>query len=255
MTTEKKLKRMCVDRVIPSDYDSEVKAAAVAENPDNSAEPAAPPGQRIALAKRKMWRNGRTLHVRFLDGSNFLRGKVVEYANEWTKHANLKFEFGNDPRAEIRVSFESDPGSSWSAVGTDALVEQYFPRHQPTMNFGWFDDTTAEEELSRVIVHEFGHAIGCIHEHQNPAGGIQWDEEAVIAYYSGSPNWWDEETIRFNILDRYSRAQLKGTAFDPDSIMLYAFAPELTLNGVGTKENTKLSAKDIEFIRKAYPKQ
>jgi hypothetical protein len=252
MRAEKK--RWCVDRVIPWEYDTEAKAIAVSENPANSGEPGAQPGQRIALVKRKMWANGRTLRVRFLDGSDFLRRKVVEYANAWTEHANLRFDFGNDPRAEIRVSFTFDPGSSWSALGTDALVDRYFPRHQPTMNFGWFEDATPEAELRRVILHEFGHAIGCIHEHQNPLNGIEWNEQAVLEHFSGWPNQWDEATIRFNVLDKYSRPQIKGTEFDQDSIMLYAFPPELTRNGVGTKENDRLSAKDIEFIRKAYLK-
>ena len=34
--------------------------------------------------------------------------------------------------------------------------------------------------------------------------------------------------------------------------MLYAYPPHLTENGVGTKENTALSAQDIKFIRLLY---
>lgn len=253
MATETKPKRGCVERIIPWEYEAEAKAIALAENPANGGDPEAPPGQRIALVKRKMWRPGRTLRVRFLDGSDALKQRVADRASEWTRHANLRFEFGDDPRAEIRVSFTFDPGSAWSALGTDALVERYFPRHQPTMSLGWLDDETDPGELSRVVLHEFGHAIGCVHEHQNPAGGIRWNESAVIAHFSGWPNHWDEDAIRFNVLDKYSRGQLNGTEFDPDSIMLYAFPPELTQNGVGTKENAELSAKDAAFIRRAYP--
>lgn len=254
MVTEERRERACIDRVIPWYLDTEAKAIAVSENPANG-DPAAPAGEKLALVKSKLWRNGRTLRVRFLDGSDFLRAKVKEYAAKWTEHANLHFDFTSDPRAEIRVSFRFDPGSSWSAVGTDALVERYFPRHQPTMNFGWFDDSTDEKELSRVIVHEIGHAIGAIHEHQNPAGGIQWKEEAVLRYYSGPPNNWDEADIRFNILDKYRADQLNGTRFDPDSIMLYAFPASLTRNGIATHENSALSAGDIEHIRKVYPRE
>src|SRR5262249_36006990 len=159
------------------------------------------------------------------------------------------FDFSGGSQAEIRISFHFDPGSSWSAIGTDALVERYFPRHQPTMNFGWFDDRTPEEELSRVIVHEFGHAIGCIHEHQSPLGGIRWKRAGVLAYSSGAPNFWDEPTIRFNILDKYATDQINGTRFDPDSIMLYAFPGTLTEDGKGTHENHRLSPADITFIK------
>jgi len=254
MTAEQQPRGTCIDRIIPWDLDTEAKAIALAENPGNGGDPEAPTGQRLALVKRKMWRSGRTLRVRFLDGTPQLRAKVQQYANEWTQHANLHFDFSDDPRAEIRVSFAFDPGKSWSALGTDALVERYFPRHQPTINFGWLDDTSSEEELSRVILHEFGHAIGCIHEHQNPAGGIRWNEAAVLTHYTGSPNYWDEATIRFNILDKYASAQLNGSEYDPDSIMLYAFSGRLTQDGVGTHQNHTLSATDIAFITKAYPK-
>ena len=54
------------------------------------------------------------------------------------------------------------------------------------MNLGFMDGGTA--------AHEFGHAIGLAHEHQNPAGGIQWNEAVVIREMAGSPNFWDEQT-------------------------------------------------------------
>ena len=41
------------------------------------------------------------------------------------------------------------------------------PLNQATMNLGWQDEG--------VVLHEFGHTLGFIHEHQNPEGGIQWE--------------------------------------------------------------------------------
>jgi hypothetical protein len=73
---------------------------------------------------------------------------------------------------------------------------------------------------------------------------------------AGRPNFWDEATTRFNILRRYSADQVNGTAFDRESIMLYFFPAEWTLNGVGTQANEILSRVDKQFIAGArmYPK-
>jgi hypothetical protein len=155
--------------------------------------------------------------------------------------------------AEIRISFQADPGS-WSAVGTDALVESYFPKYQPTMNFGWLEDNSADAEYERVVAHEFGHALGCVHEHQSPDANLPWDQEAVYASFMGPPNYWTKEEIDFNILRRYSPAGVRFTRMDPDSIMLYMFPANLFRTGEGTKENTHLSQGDKQFIAQVYPR-
>ncbi len=116
------------------------------------------------------------------------------------------------------------------------------------MNLGFQDGGTS--------AHEFGHAIGLGHEHQNPAGGIQWNEAAVIRDLSGPPNNWTEAQIRHNVLDKYSVNQIKGTNFDGDSIMLYFFPARWTLNGVATTANEVPSTLDKAFIAsaEAYPR-
>lgn len=192
----------------------------------------------------KMWMNGETLRVRFMGGSSAQHQIARKEAKWWSDHANLKFDFGNDGDAEIRISFDEFDGA-WSYLGTDCRA---IPFNGPTMNLGFLDGGTA--------AHEFGHAIGLAHEHQNPEGGIQWNEEVVIREAARSPNFWDEETTRHNILRKYSIDQINGTEFDPDSIMLYFFPPEWTENGIGTKANDALSNIDRQFISgaKAYPK-
>jgi len=103
------------------------------------------------------------------------------------------------------------------------------------------------------VIHEFGHALGAIHEHQNPKGGIQWNERAVLDAFSGPPNNWSEADIRSNILDKYSMDQLNATKFDKKSIMLYFFPPEM-VGGLVLPENTELSKQDKVWIKKNYPK-
>ncbi|MFN0166933.1 MAG: M12 family metallopeptidase [Bryobacteraceae bacterium] len=188
--------------------------------------------------------NGSTLNVRFMGGNAQQRAIAKEQAEWWTAHANLTFAFDNALNADIRIAFASNDGA-WSYVGTDA---KGIPLDQPTMNLGFLDGGTAG--------HEFGHAIGLAHEHQNPAGGIQWNEPVVIAALAKAPNFWDEETARHNVLRKYTADQINGTAFDPQSIMLYFFPAEWTLNGIGTEQNDVPSDMDKAFVAgaKMYPK-
>jgi hypothetical protein len=232
--TKRSARKICFDRVLPSEL---LKARDVQLV-------SLPGGRSRAISPlRKQWVNGSTIRVRFLSGSAQQQKLVRDIAPEWTKHANLSFEFSDDPRAEIRVSFDESDGA-WSYVGTD---NSGIPLNAATLNLGWQDEA--------VILHEFGHMIGLAHEHQNPEGGLIWNEEAVIADLTGPPNYWDEATIRHNVLDKYTADQIRGTKFDPNSIMLYAFPDDWTQNAGGTHENTKLSQLDKDFVRSAemYP--
>jgi hypothetical protein len=208
---------------------------------------------RMAIIMQKQWDNGQNLRCRFLDGTNIQQQKVIDNARKWETYANIQLAFGDDPDAEIRISFQADPGS-WSAIGTDCLISAYFPTYQPTMNFGWLSDDTEDEEYQRVVVHEFGHALGCIHEHQQPNEHLKWDREAVYEAFSGPPNYWTREEIDQNILEKYSPDGISATRFDKKSIMLYQFDGSLFTDGKGTPLNTHLSKLDEHMISQMYPK-
>ena len=191
---------------------------------------------------RKAWQNGTTLRVRFLEGTSEQQQLAMQQARWWSEVANLRFVVSDAADSEIRVAFDPNDGA-WSYIGTDC---RSIPTDQPTMNLGFQDGGTSG--------HEFGHAVGLGHEHQNPAGGIQWNEPEVIRDLSGPPNSWTVDQIRHNVIERYAVNQIKGTVFDPDSIMLYFFPARWTTNGMGTHENEVLSTTDKSFIATMYPR-
>jgi serralysin len=194
-----------------------------------------------------LWEIGKTLRVRFLDGDPVTKAKVEAIAHQWSNFANIKFQFGDDPDAEIRISFTK--GGSWSQLGTGALQVD---RNEPTMNFGWLKPDSPDEEYSRVVLHEFGHALGFTHEHKHPDSGIKWDRDAVIAYYRRT-NGWDEATTVSNVLQAESKDETQYSKFARDSIMLYAIPAQLTTDGFSTDWNTQLSPTDKEFAKILYP--
>ena len=232
-----KLLKFCFEQIVAPECEKIAAEKAIAENPANAS-----PFEAAAV-RSKLWSAGRTLSVSFLDGTSDMQAQVAHFAQQWCDYANVSFNLGAHADAEIRISFTKV--GSWSAVGTDAMVQEFFAPSSPTMNFSWVDEA--------VVLHEFGHALGLIHEHQSPTTPIKWNEPAVIAYLAGPPNYWSEEQTRRNVFERYSVEQTQHTKFDPDSIMLYYFPKEFTLNGQMFKQNEVLSLQDREFIAECYP--
>lgn len=218
--------RVCIDRVVP---------------PSTLRE-------RMALVKDAKWQPSDAIRVSFMDGDPSVQKRVESHAQEWTKHANLTLFFGDDPGADVRITFRER--GSWSVIGTQCRT--VLPG-LATMNYGWLTPATSDEEVSRVVLHEFGHALGCIHEHQNPAGGIKWNKPVVYAYYQGPPNKWSPADVDRNLFQPYGDDLTVHTDLDPASIMMYPVPKEFTLDGFHVGMNTSLSPTDIAYISEQYP--
>lgn len=256
--------RACTDKRLPPEMRGREITAALEERPDNLVtRPARGPhaphiarglnafgAPRMAVIFSKLWKPGRTLRVRFLQAPRpRVADRIEHYAHAWEQYANVRFEFVESGQAEIRITLDKTDGS-WSYLGTDATLQ---PAEGATMNYGWFDENTDDDEFSRTVLHEFGHALGAIHEHANPRKGIKWNKPAVYAYYAETQGWTKPE-VDAQVLERYSLSILNASTYDPKSIMHYPVPKELLLPG-GTPVgwNRVLSAADRKFIRKQYP--
>ena len=205
---------------------------------------------RAALLKAARWNPGNVITVSFLDGEPKLQARVRDAANGWIGEdmANLQFAFRKKTDTLIRISFKLR--GSWSTIGTTC---RSVDKSKPTMNFGWLTAASADEEVQRVVLHEFGHALGLIHEHQNPEGGIAWNRKQVIADLSGPPQNWTAQQIESNMFKAFSKKETNFSKLDEKSIMLYPIPLRWTTDGFSSATNAKLSPGDIRFIRNQYP--
>ncbi|MCB0045623.1 MAG: hypothetical protein KDD92_09350 [Caldilineaceae bacterium] len=208
-----------------------------------------PEALEAALVISKKWPTGRVLTCTFMDGEEVVQRKVAARAHVWSRYGNIRFKFVDTPDADIRISFQQQ--GSWSYIGTDA---QEIPADEPTMNFGWLYPNTHNDEYDRVVIHEFGHALGLIHEHQNPSKGIPWDKDAVYDYYQGPPNNWTREQVDINLFQKYAENLVRFTGFDTQSIMLYPVPNEFTIGDFEVGWNRNISTMDADFIGRMYPK-
>lgn len=209
----------------------------------------------------------------------------------WKKEGgmiNITFGSYNYPD-EPNVS----PFAAWSYVGSQTNGQL------PGMNLGFIDPPLGEFEYDgkiykpedyatrnycsiqgvchegwvagATVIHEFCHALGMLHEHQNNLNNMNTlktsiNTQAVISYYSSldprDPN--PGLTAKSNVLDYYENKNENdttyiGTNYDPNSIMHYAL-PNSWFNNYGapgfinpTNPIFVLSNDDVEWLKQRYP--
>ncbi len=225
---------------------------------------------RAALDLSRRWPAGTKLNVVFLNGADAwgatIRRAVRRIAPLWSDYADVAFDF-DQPTAHVTVNLLPLPrlgigyGTYSCYLGLDCL--SVIRQGMPAMNLVFHpslanDPAFLEEEFRRVILHEFGHCLGFIHEHMRPDRPIVWDEGALSATFGAPPNSWSPQTIREQIVDVYRGGTLESGLFDPTSIMMYQFPAGLARYADGSPfvspNNAALSPMDKVLANMAYPK-
>lgn len=207
-----------------------------------------------------------------------------QYTWKYGQTGNITITFGDYPCNNCSKS------SSWSLIGNEAINKPY-----PSMNLGWVDppfedfeydgitylvesfrlqkrigcDTQSIDKTTCVsnwkpgmtIIHEFGHALGMVHEHQND---INKDNPfvfniPVVEKYMAKPEngGWSKEKVYTNIIKRYTcdinNCNYRGSGYDEDSIMKYTIPQNWLLKGKSSVSNYRFSDTDKAWLSSVYP--
>ncbi len=212
------------------------------------------------LVKEKRWHNHSTLNVVFLNGEPALHSKVKMLAPLWLEGTSLKFSFFDslDTAPEdthIRISFTSHNGSRLGAHGE-------YKSSFATMNLAdVMSQDISERSIQRIILHEFGHALGLEHEYRNinwPYGQHiieKFTEECIPRMRQIGHDPEVAEQRCHDINQSISKKLALTTAYDERSIMNYpaSFALDNGMNKTIEATHT-LSILDKHAIKRWYPK-
>jgi len=229
-----------------------------------------PLGQvRGVVVRALTWKRGETIRVCFHGGTRKSQERVARIASEWMQYANVAFDFeeGGAPRlcqggggSDIKIAFEDNKGW-WSVPGTSSRTVD------PSMNLQFYGVDTPmlangqpapEAPMRATILHEFGHALGLLHEHQSPNANCDAEIDWNAAYKIGAEIGWDKAQVDNNFRQLTMNTSLNATKVDRKSIMHYSLPPTLFKRGKQSPcfvaENLEVSEQDRTFIASIYPK-
>ncbi|MDP4573242.1 hypothetical protein Q8O96_29670 [Pseudomonas sp. LPH60] len=235
------------------------------------------------VVRERRWEPNRVLKVCMFGGNPRIATLIRSVAGEWNGVSSVSFDFGPLPGGynclvsqagfyQVRVGF-SERGY-WSVLGRDS--ESRLDPLVPSMNLEGFNRVYSEARYpsgdivskavaydKAIIRHEFGHALGLLHEHQNPSLKCQdeiiWQGKGnVYEYFAGPPNHWSASQVQRNLgFIQDTDPDYQQGQPDPRSIMMYSLPENIFKNGKSSKcyvaVNYNISNKDKQIIASIYP--
>lgn len=194
---------------------------------------------------------------------------VREIAIDWNSVTGIpKLDFGNEPavnlcepgRYAIAVEFTQTP--SQSKVGRASLP--YAKRGLASMDLQISQMTdTNGDAVRQLILHEFGHALGLLHEFRHSDGQCwsRLNKPKLYAFYQSEYGITDPAIVKTKLVTYDPKAlgrRVTITGIDPNSVMMYSFPMRIyddpsppCLAGI----NSEISDGDEEIVQIAYTTQ
>lgn len=258
-------------------------------------------GLEFIVTDLRSWRPREVVRVAFLDGDPDLHRDIATVAAGIGEFCALSLDFGEmadgtfrrwteadtDYAADIRVSFNKR--GYFSLVGIDSIDTSVGSPmgdvggrpHQTSLNLGGFG-VSRPPTWRGTVLHEFLHALGFHHSHQNMRGPCQaafrWEDDegyaptrdargafvpdhngkrpGIYTHLAGFPNFWSRAKVDHNLKTEEDPNVIAGP-FDPASVMLYRFPPlfykSLPSPCAPTTDGQALSDGDKRGLQLLYP--
>lgn len=120
--------------------------------------------QKKANTGKYLWPKNSVLKVFFIDNKPEINKKVLLIASEWTPHSTIQFvETTNQQKSHIRITYYGIASTVLGNLATQVDPDGKF-KYEKTMYLDGLHAIQDESVFKRFVLHEFGHALGLIHE-------------------------------------------------------------------------------------------
>lgn len=255
----------------------------------------------VIIRRQDRWEPGSVVRAAFNGGNPALYARIEQAARQWTQPglANITLSFRDEQggfrkwttqdvqrAAEIRIAFKrgTPDAGHWSLIGIKSIDPTVMGggRRQASMNLQLTAQNGAPANFDGTVIHEFGHALGFLHEHQSPFAdcGFRFEDDpgyvrtsnaageaindpqgrrpGLYTLLSGPPNGWSRTKVDRNLKTIAPSPGIEVGLYDRQSIMEYFFEPWMFARGAQSpcyidREGTTLSAQDRIAVARAYP--
>lgn len=211
-----------------------------AHNAPGTGPGASHPSKNVNTSRSKLFNPGEIITYSFTRTPSLDERTLIESSmREWEKYANIKFEYRENLNdAVIRIGLDRS-ASSWAFIGRDALN---VAAPAPNLNIS--------SNNRREVLSEIGHVLGFPNEHQNPQGKLEWNERALVEYYSRHE--WSLAQIQHRFFSKSSIYPC-SRSFDPNSIMMEQLPDSIFKVSFPRVVSDNLSESDKLCAAEMYP--
>lgn len=244
--------KLCLSKKFPINFNNLLYEFIKEEKRGNSME--------MAAKLINLWKPEKSLKVSFDNNSDpKLIEEILFVANEWSRHCSMFFiEEKKYELSDIYVSLKKGFGF-YSAIGLQSKV--FIAKNKPSMNldpnWGLESGFSTKKELryrycKSMVMHEFGHALGLIHEHQREDRPFSINVKYVKNNFEklGMPSY---DAAKENIIKTYQNINVSRSRFDYKSIMIYPLTKNVISENFKINIPYNLSKIDKIKIGKIYP--